>query len=171
MRSLLRIGSLGKLLLLTAVCAFACAGVAFGLASHVGWPPEEHHEGHPNNESGVLRGLPNVHNMLLGGDGNDTIWAGNKGDVIWGDSHPGNQPTTQRDYLHGGPGNDWLYASHGFNEIWTGAGDDNILLVYGYGTVHCNGPGLKKFVMRFLPQNRHFDLEGCTHKVIETYKA
>jgi len=25
--------------------------------------------------------------------------------------------------------------------------------------------------MRFLPQNRHFHLVGCTHKVIDPYRA
>lgn len=148
----------------------SCAS-ALALASHEGWPEIGHHEGHPNNESGVMRGLKHVHNMLLGGDGNDTIWAGEEGDVIWGDSHPGNQPSSQHDYLHGGPGEDWLYASHGFNEIWTGAGNDHVALVYGYGTVHCNGRGLKTLVMRFLPQNRHYNLIGCNHKRIERYKA
>jgi Ca2+-binding RTX toxin-like protein len=156
---------------LSLIGALALAGAAWGEASHVGWPPEEHHEGHPNNESGVMRGLPNVHNYLLGGNGNDTIWAGNKGDVIWGDSHPSGQPTSQRDYLHGGPGEDWIYASHGFNEIWTGAGNDHVALVYGHGTVRCNGPGLKTLVMRYLPQNRPWTLIGCAHKVIVPYRA
>ena len=118
-----------------------------------------------------MHGLLGVHNMLLGGNGNDTIWAGNEGDVIWGDSHPGEQSTTQRDFLHGGPGEDWLYASHGYNVIWTGAGNDHVALVYGYGTVYCNGPGLKTLVMRFLPANRHYNLVGCNHKVIDPYRA
>jgi hypothetical protein len=160
-----------RLLLMTAVCLLAFAAIALGEASHAGWPPEEHHEGHPNNESGVMRGEPNVHNYLLGGNVNDTIWAGNKGDVIWGDSHPSGQPSTQRDFLHGGPGEDWIYSSHGYNVIWTGAGNDHVALVYGFGTVYCNGPGLKTLVMRFLPANRHFHLVGCNHTVIEPFKA
>ena len=41
-----------------------------------------------------MHGQLGVHNMLLGGNGNDTIWAGNEGDVIWGDSHPGGQPSS-----------------------------------------------------------------------------
>jgi hypothetical protein len=146
-------------------------GAASGMASHEGWPNTTHHEGHPNNESGVMRGLDGVHNMLLGGNGNDTIYAGNLGDVIWGDSHPGNQPESQRDYLFGGPGPDWIYASHGLNEIWTGAGDDHIALVYGYGTVRCNGPGVKTLVVRYLPQNRRFRLVGCKHVVLVRYRA
>lgn len=57
------------------------------------------------------------------------------------------------------------------NEIWTGAGNDHVALVYGYGTVFCNGRGLKTLVMRFLPQNRPWKLVGCDHKVIDPYKA
>jgi RTX calcium-binding nonapeptide repeat (4 copies) len=157
------------------VAAFAAVavttGAAVGMASHEGWPHTSHHVGHPNNESGTMRGLPNVHNMLLGGDGNDVIYAGTLGDVIWGDSHPGDQPETQHDYLFGGPGPDWIYASHGLNEIWTGAGDDHIALVYGQGTVHCNGPGLKTLVVRYLPENRHYRLVDCNHVVLFRYRA
>ena len=171
MSSRLDIRRLAGLLCATALGVLACAGVALAEADHTGWPQIGHHEGHPNNESGVMRGLDGVHNMLLGGDGNDTIWAGDEGDVIWGDSHPGGQPTSQRDFLHGGPGTDWLYASHGYNEIWTGAGDDHVALVYGHGTVFCNGPGLKTLVMRYLPQNRPWKLVGCEHKVIDPYRA
>jgi hypothetical protein len=149
----------------------AGGGVALGMASHAGWPPEEHHQGHPDNESGVMHGREHLHNYLLGGDGNDTIWAGDAGDVIWGDSHPDGQPESQRDFLHGGPGVDWLYSSHGFNDIWTGAGDDHVALVYGHGIVHCNGPGLKTLVMRYLPANRPWTLLGCSHTLIVRYRA
>jgi len=151
--------------------ALAFTAAALGMASHAGWPHTTRHVGHPNNESGVMRGLDGRHNLLLGGDGNDTIWAGDDGDVIWGDSHPGGQPESQRDFLHGGPGADWLYSSHGYNMIWTGAGNDHVALVYGYGTVYCDGPGLKTIVMRFLPVNRRFKLVGCAHKTIDPYRA
>jgi hypothetical protein len=144
---------------------------ALGEASHAGWPHTTHHEGHPHNESGVMRGLPGVHNMLLGGDGNDTIWAGEEGDVIWGDSHPVQNSESQSDLLHGGAGPDWIYSSHGHNVIWTGAGNDHIALVYGHGTVFCDGLGLKTFVMRYLPENRPWHLVGCAHKVIVRYRA
>ncbi|HTZ88461.1 MAG TPA: hypothetical protein VMB05_17485 [Solirubrobacteraceae bacterium] len=153
------------------IAVLAGAGVSLGMASHEGWPITTHHEGHPNNESGTMRGLDGRHNMLLGGDGNDTIWAGDQGDVIWGDSHPDGQPESQRDYLHGGPGVDWLYASHGYNQIWTGAGNDHVALVYGYGTVYCDGPGLKTLVVRYLPSNRRFKLVGCAHVKLDRYRA
>ena len=155
-------------------CALAlalAAGAASGMASHEGWPRTAHHEGHPNNESGTMRGLGDVHNMLLGGDGDDRIFAGERGDVVWGDSHPGGQPESQHDWLHGGPGPDWIYASHGLNDIWTGAGNDHVALVYGHGTVHCDGSGLKTLVVRYLPENRHFRLLGCGHVVLVRYRA
>jgi hypothetical protein len=157
-------------LALCAAVALTAGATAWGMADHTGWPRTTHHVGHPNNESGVERGVDGIHNMLLGGDGNDTIWAGNMGDVVWGDSHP-SDPPNQSDQLHGGAGPDWIYASMGHNVIWTGAGDDHLALVYGYGTVFCNGPGVKTMVMRFLPANRHFKLVGCTHKVIVPYRA
>ena len=112
-----------------------------------------------------------VHNYLLGGYGNDTIWAGARGDVIWGDYHPEGQRKSQYDALHGGSGTDWIYSSHGYNQIWTGAGDDHLALVYGWGVVHCNGPGLKTLVMRYLPRNRRWRLIGCRRKKIVPYKA
>ena len=37
-------------------------------------------------------GRRDVHNYLLGGYGNDTIYGGNAGDVIWGDYHPSGWP-------------------------------------------------------------------------------
>jgi hypothetical protein len=37
--------------------------------------------------------------------------------------------------------------------------------------VHCDGPGLKTLVVRYLPQNRRFRLIGCTHVVLFRYRA
>ncbi len=142
-------------------------------ANHDGWPRDEclKMDKGPAGHSHTLVGLKHVHNWLLGGYGNDTIYAGNAGDVIWGDYHPEGQSESQRDYLHGGAGEDWIYSSHGYNEIWTGAGSDHLALVYGHGIVFCNGAGLKTFVMRYLPQNRPWTLVGCTHKTIVRYRA
>lgn len=142
-------------------------------ANHAGWPADEclKMDKGPPGLSHTIVGLKHVHNWLLGGYGNDTIYAGDQGDVIWGDYHPEGQPESQRDYLHGGAGSDWIYSSHGYNEIWTGAGDDHLALVYGHGVVFCDGSGLKTFVMRYLPQNRTWKLVGCSHKVIVPYRA
>jgi hypothetical protein len=158
------------ILLVAAIALAACPAVG-ALASHEGWPPIGRHRSHAHNQSGVLRGDDGVHNELLGGHGNDTIWAGDIGDVIWGDSKDSGQPTSQYDRLHGGAGEDWLYSSHGHNVIWTGAGKDHVALVYGWGTVYCNGPGRKTLVMRYLPENRHWRLVGCRHKIIQRYRA
>lgn len=143
------------------------------MANHTGWPQDEclKMDKGPAGVSHTLVGLQHTHNWLLGGYGNDTFYAGERGDVIWGDYHPEGQPESQRDYIHGGAGADWIYSSHGYNEIWTGAGDDHLALVYGRGVVYCNGPGLKTFVMRYLPANRPWTLAGCSHKVLDRYRA
>ncbi|HEX8085481.1 MAG TPA: calcium-binding protein [Solirubrobacteraceae bacterium] len=77
-----------------------------------------------------------LHNELLGGHGNDTIYAGPFGDVLWGDYHPGN-PSRQRDRLFGGIGNDFIYGSKGRNVIKAGPGDDFVKARYGRGRIDC----------------------------------
>jgi hypothetical protein len=155
---------------LTGVAALVGHSSVSGEASHAGWPPIGHLE-EDGNGGGVMHGTDGVHNELLGGNGNDTIWAGNEGDVIWGDKEPSGQPESQVDHLYGGPGNDWIYASHGTNYIWTGAGDDHVALVYGHGVVYCNGPGLKTLVMRKLAVNRPWQLIDCHHITIVPFAA
>ena len=159
----------------TASAASASAGprAQVAEANHEGWPSDECLKMDKGPSGGVhtLVGLAHVHNWLLGGYGNDTLYAGDRGDVLWGDYQPSGQSESERDYIHGGAGEDWIYASHGFNEIWTGAGNDHLALVYGHGVIHCNGPGVKTFVMRYLPENRPWTLEGCTHKVLVRYRA
>jgi hypothetical protein len=143
------------------------------MADHEGWPQDQclKMDKGPIGLSHTLVGLERVHNWLLGGYGNDTIYAGDAGDVIWGDYQPEGQQESEHDYIHGGAGEDWIYSSHGYSEIWTGAGNDHLALVYGHGVVFCDGSGLKTFVMRYLPQNRPWKLIGCSHKVIDRYRA
>jgi hypothetical protein len=143
------------------------------VADHTGWPALQclKMDKGSYGRAHTLVGLNGVHNFLLGGYGNDRIWGGNDGDVIWGDYQPAGQHGTERDWIHGGAGSDWIYSSHGHDEIWTGAGEDHVALVYGSGTVHCNGPGLKTLVMRLLPRNRHWRLIGCRRRRIVPYRA
>jgi len=142
-------------------------------ANHTGWPPDRclKMDKGTYGRSHTLVGEKHAHNYLLGGFGNDTIWGGNDGDVIWADYQPSGQSEHEHDRVHGGNGADWIYSSHGFSEIWTGAGDDHVALVYGHGVVHCNGPGHKTMVMRYLPQNRPWQLIGCSNMQIFPYKA
>jgi Ca2+-binding RTX toxin-like protein len=77
------------------------------------------------------------HNELLGGHGNDTIYAGTHGDVIWGDYKPSGQPSSQVDRLNGGLGRDFIYASHGTNLIRANGGDDYVKAHFGRGIIDC----------------------------------
>jgi hypothetical protein len=92
----------------------------------------------PGGTGRVVTSRPG-HNKLLGGHGNDTIYAGNWGDVLWGDYKPSGQPTTQVDTIFGGNGKDFIYASHGTNNISAGGGNDYIKAHYGRGSIDCGG--------------------------------
>ncbi len=91
-------------------------------------------------ESGYVVTNEPGHNRLLGGHGNDSIFAGPHGDVLWGDYKPTEQTSKQTDHLTGGDGPDFIYPSHGRNHIVGGAGNDVIHALYGHGTIDC-GPG------------------------------
>jgi Ca2+-binding RTX toxin-like protein len=77
-----------------------------------------------------------VHNELLGGHGNDTIFAGPEGDVLWADFKPGG-PKGQRDKITGGEGKDFIYGGPGRNVIKAGPGNDFIKSRYGRGVIDC----------------------------------
>lgn len=89
--------------------------------------------------TGLCVGDRRVHNKLLGGHGNDRIFAGPKGDVLWASFKP-DGPKRQRDRLIGGPGRDFIYGGPGRNIIKGGRGDDFIKSRYGRGRINC-GPG------------------------------
>ncbi|HST56225.1 MAG TPA: hypothetical protein VLJ42_10095 [Solirubrobacteraceae bacterium] len=99
------------------------------------------------------------HDELLGGHGNDRIYAGPEGDVLWGDYKPSSQPTTQTDHLFGGPGNDFIYASHGINDIDTGPGRDIVHAHFGRGRITCGSSATIVFLSH--KSRPHYRLTGC----------
>jgi Ca2+-binding RTX toxin-like protein len=120
----------------------------------------------PAGEGFVMPSEPR-HNELLGGHGNDTIYAGPMGDVLWGDYKPSGQPSSQRDLLVGGAGRDLIYASHGTNTIQAGAGDDWLKAHFGRGTIDC-GPGRDVLYVSRKAQ-RQYRIRGCetiSHKTL-----
>jgi hypothetical protein len=113
----------------------------------------------------VIVGSNTGHNMLLGGDGNNTIHAGPDGDVIWGDFEPSGDPTTQVNYLYGGPGNDIIYAAHGASYIWTGGGRDLVHATWGRGAIHCQSPTVTVDISHHA--RPHYKLYGCKHIIYD----
>jgi hypothetical protein len=137
--------------------------VAAANTSHAGWPQID---GalimHKLDQSGpIYAPFPWLHNELLGGHGNDTIYAGNAGDVLWGDYKPSGQPTTQYDVLQGGAGRDFIYASHGHNVIDTGTGNDVVHAHFGYGSITCHSPQTIVFLSH--RSRKGYTLQGCGH--------
>ena len=129
-------------------------------ASHKGWPKiDGKTDIHQADEETPMAGLRGKHNELLGGHGDDTITAGNIGDVIWGDYKPSGQPATQRDVLTGGPGKDHIYASHGINTIVSRGGADQIHAHFGRGTITCTNA--KPLVFLSHRSQKLYKLHGC----------
>jgi hypothetical protein len=151
---------------LTAVAAAAlfsawAAAAPAQKASHKEWPKIDGKVViHKHDERTPLRGLRNKHNELLGGHGNDTITAGDVGDVMWGDYKPSGQPAAQRDVITGGPGKDHIYASHGTNTIVTNGGADRVHAHFGRGSITCT----TKQPLIFLSHRSkaRYKLHGCT---------
>ena len=151
---------------LTAVAAAAlftawAAAAPAQKANHKEWPKIDGKLViHKHDEETPLRGLRNKHNELLGGHGNDTITAGDAGDVMWGDYKPSGQPATQRDVITGGPGKDHIYASHGTNTIVTNGGADRVHAHFGRGSITCT----TKQPLIFLSHRSkpRYKLHGCT---------
>jgi hypothetical protein len=107
------------------------------------------------------------HNELLGGHGNDTLYAGPWGDVLWADYKPSGQPSTQVDTVIGGAGKDFIYASHGTNNIAAGGGNDVIKAHFGRGSIDCGGGRDTLFISR--KAQRHFKIAHCeriSHKTL-----
>jgi Ca2+-binding RTX toxin-like protein len=150
-------------------CAVALGTMAVGLTaaqastSHAGWPVilRQNEQINRTSANETLTGHQGVHNELLGGNGNDTLIAGNIGDVLWGDYMPGTQSTTQRDTIVGGAGNDFIYASHGINTISTGGGTNVVHAHFGRGTIRCGSP--TDIVYLSHKSRPDYKLIGCKH--------
>jgi Ca2+-binding RTX toxin-like protein len=117
--------------------------------------------------AGVVVTSRSGHNELLGGHGNDTLYAGPWGDVLWGDYKPSGQPSTQLDQIFGGAGKDFIYASHGTNNIAAGGGDDWVKAHFGRGTIDCGGGNDILYVSR--KAQRRYKITHCdriSHKTL-----
>ena len=148
-------------LLATSFASFVAIAPAQKKASHKDWPTID---GklliNRDDQERPLVGTTDKHNELLGGHGNDTITAGDVGDVIWGDYKGSGQPATQKDVLTGGPGKDHIYASHGLNTIVSGGGADQIHAHFGRGTITC--ANTKPLIFFSHRSQKKYKLHGCT---------
>jgi hypothetical protein len=117
--------------------------------------------------AGVVVTSRSGHNELLGGHGNDALYAGPWGDVLWADYKPSGQPTTQVDRVFGGKGKDFIYTSHGMNVIAAGGGDDWIKAHFGRGSIDCGGGRDLLYIRR--RAQRHYKIRSCeriSHKTL-----
>ncbi|HEY3758483.1 MAG TPA: hypothetical protein VGL37_01880 [Solirubrobacteraceae bacterium] len=147
-------------LLGAAMLVLALATGAAGDASHAGWPKID---GkliiNKQNLNATIRGDRDLHNELLGGNGDDTIYGGQVGDVIWGDYEPSGQPTTQVDRIYAGNGPNFIYTSHGTNYVNTGTGATQVHAHFGHGVIHCQSS--RAIVYTTLRSG--YRLIGCAH--------
>lgn len=81
--------------------------------------------------------------MLIGGAGNDTLWAGDHSAVLYGDdlanAVSGNDALiggAGNDQLYGGSGNDFLNGGGGADSHWGNVGDDKMLGGDGMDTLY-----------------------------------
>ncbi len=146
------------------LAAIALAVPALAMTSHAGWPRDEHlvMDKGPAGRHHTLTGRPHVHNYLLGGYGDDTIYGGEVGDVIWGDYHPSGWPSSQTAVIHAGDGPNFIYANDTVNYVWTGTSPRTIVHAHeDSGVIHCENPHIVVFTSHHaLP---HWKLHGCRH--------
>jgi hypothetical protein len=150
--------------LVLSLIAAAIAIPATAMTSHAGWPANQHlvMDKGPAGLQHVLRGRPHVHNYLLGGYGDDTIYGGEAGDVIWGDYHPTGWPSSQTAVIHAGNGKNYIYANDTYNYVWTGTNPLTVVHAHeGSGIIHCENPHILVYTSHHaLP---HYTLHGCRH--------
>jgi hypothetical protein len=148
---------------LALLAALALAPAALAMTSHAGWPSDQHlvMDRGPAGEAHTLTGVDGKHNYLLGGYGNDTIYGGDAGDVIWGDYHPSGE-STQTAIIHAGNGKNYIYANDTYNYVWTGT--NPLTVVHAHedsGTIHCENAEQTVYTSHHaLP---HYKLIGCRH--------
>ncbi len=159
-------GPRARLWVAVAACALLVvlsrAMPAPAMTSHAGWPPDQHlvMDRGPAGRHNVLVGRRHVHNYLLGGYGDDTVYGGQDGDVIWGDYHPSGWPAFQTAVIHAGDGPNFIYANDTVNYVWTGTDPDTVVHAHeNSGVIHCENPNIIVFTShRALP---HYKLDGC----------
>jgi RTX calcium-binding nonapeptide repeat (4 copies) len=144
--------------------AAAIAVPAAAMTSHAGWPADQHlvmDRGSPGLTH-VLTGVNGRHNYLLGGYGDDTIYGGDSGDVIWGDYHPSGWPARQTAVIRAGNGKNYIYANDTVNYVWTGANPQTVVHAHeNSGIIHCENPNVVVYTSHHaLP---HYKLDGCRH--------
>ncbi len=148
----------------TLLATLGIAVPALAMTSHAGWPSNQHlvMDHGPAGRANTLMGKPNVHNYLLGGYGNDTIYGGSAGDVIWGDYHPSGWPASQTAVIHAGNGKNYIYSNDTVNYVWTGTSRQTVVHAHeGSGVIHCESPGIVVYTSHHaLP---HYKLHGCRH--------
>jgi hypothetical protein len=155
---------IGRALLAVVVLVVLTAAPATAMTSHAGWPLDQHlvMDHGPAGRANVLRGRAGLHNYLLGGFGNDTIYGADTGDVIWGDYHPSGWPAHQTAVIHAGNGRNVIYANDTVNYVWTGTDRATVVHAHeGSGVIHCQSAGIVVFTSHHaLP---HYRLDGCRH--------
>jgi hypothetical protein len=145
------------------LAALACAAPVAAMTSHAGWPSDQHlvMDKGPAGLANTLVGQPGVHNYLLGGYGNDTIYGGSAGDVIWGDYHPSGE-SRQTAIIHAGNGKNFIYANDTINYVWTGTNPATVVHAHeDSGVIHCESSQIVVYTSHHaLP---HYKLDGCKH--------
>jgi hypothetical protein len=148
---------------LSLLLVFALTASAAAMTSHAGWPRNEHlvMDRGPAGRANVLTGVNGVHNYLLGGYGNDTIYGGDAGDVIWGDYHPSGE-SHQTAIIHAGNGKNYIYANDTINYVWTGTNPQTVVHAHeNSGVIHCENPNQTVYTSHHAKP--HYKLDGCRH--------
>jgi hypothetical protein len=158
-----RLRTLGALCACAVLLAsLALAGAAVAMTSHAGWPRNEHlvMDHGPAGRANTLYGVNGKHNYLLGGYGDDTIYGGDSGDVIWGDYHPSGWPSHQTAVIHAGNGKNFIYSNDTVNYVWTGTNPATVVHAHeGSGVIHCENPRIVVFTSHHAKP--HYKLDGC----------